>query len=131
MKVALRRPACKSALREMFDRNSVVANLKETLAVGLCRAAAVPGGGDDVDPDGLAAAIAEAASVMEPDYDELTLSGLSVLETALMVAAKVVHASRDEQQFNFEQVGTSPDGSRPVTRGITNPFNDIRLDLLI
>ena len=130
-KVALRRPACKSALREMFDRNSVVANLKQTLAVGLCRAAAVPGGGDDVDPDGLAAAIAEAASVMEPDYDELTLSGLSVLETALMVAAKVVHASRDEQQFNFEQVGTSPDGSRPVTRGITNPFNDIRLDLLI
>ena len=41
---------------------------------------------------------------MEPDYDDLTLSALSVLEMALMVAAKVVNTSRDEQQFNFEQV---------------------------
>ena len=60
--------------------------------------------GADGDPIGLAAAITEAASEMEPDYDDLTLSGLSVLEMALMVAAKVVNSSRDEQQFNFEQV---------------------------
>lgn len=57
-----------------------------------------------VDPNDLMSGITEAASEMEPDYDDLTLSALSVLEMALMVAAKVVNTSRDEQQFNFEQV---------------------------
>ena len=97
---ALQRPDCKSVLREIFDRNSVVGNLKQVVALGLSHLSSESG----LNPAELTAAIAEAASEIEPDYDDLTLSGLSVLETALMVAAKVVNSLRDEQQFNFEQV---------------------------
>lgn len=100
-RLALQKSGCKAVFRETFDRNSVIGNLKQVIAVGLSNVAE---SGADVDPNELMAGISEAASELEPDYDDLTLSGLSVLEMTLMAAAKVVHSSRDEQQFNFEQV---------------------------
>jgi hypothetical protein len=92
----------KAFFREVFQRDPLIAHLKQILLVALATAAA----SEDVDEETplTVALLQEAARELEPDYDELSLAGLSVLDLALLAAAKVVHGLRDDEQFNFEQV---------------------------